>query len=75
LEKPHTYPALKTHLGGRINMDLIRDNWDELLRMAASMNERIVAPSAILKNSPHPRSPANWREPCVKSAASNEPDS
>jgi TnpA family transposase len=48
-EKPDTYPALKTHLGARINIDLIRDNWDELLRMAASMNERIVAPSAILK--------------------------
>src|SRR5580704_2939942 len=48
-EKPDTHPALKTHLGARINIDLIRDNWDELLRMAASMNERIVAPSAILK--------------------------
>ena len=48
-EKPDTYPALKTHLGARINIDLIRDNWDELLRMAASMNERIVAPSAILR--------------------------
>ena len=43
-EKPDTYPALKTHLGARINIDLIRDNWDELLRMAASMNERIVRP-------------------------------
>ena len=31
-EKPDTYPALKTHLGARINIDLIRDNWDELLR-------------------------------------------
>jgi TnpA family transposase len=48
-EKPDTYPALKAHLGATINIDLIRDNWDELLRMAASMNERIVAPSAILK--------------------------
>ncbi len=48
-EKPDIYPALKAHLGARINIDLIRDNWDELLRMAASMNERIVAPSAILK--------------------------
>src|SRR5580658_10974623 len=48
-EKPDAYPALKAHLGPRINIDLIRDNWDELLRMAASMNERIVAPSTILK--------------------------
>jgi TnpA family transposase len=47
-EKPDTYPALKAHLGARINIDL-RDHWDELLRMATSMNERIVAPSAILK--------------------------
>ena len=28
-EKPDTYPELKTHLGARINIDLIRDNWDE----------------------------------------------
>jgi TnpA family transposase len=49
IERPDAYPALKAHLGARINIDLICENWDELLRMAASMNERIVAPSAILK--------------------------
>jgi TnpA family transposase len=47
--KPDAYPALKAHLGQSVNVDLIRDNWDELLRMAASMNERVVAPSTILK--------------------------
>ena len=28
-EKSDAYPALKAHLGPRINIDLIRDNWDE----------------------------------------------
>ena len=41
-----------------INIDLIRDNWDELLRMAASMNERIVAPSTILKKLSASRRPS-----------------
>jgi TnpA family transposase len=49
---------LKAHLGQRINIDLIRDNWDELLRMAASMNERIVAPSTILKKLSASRRPS-----------------
>lgn len=47
--KSDAYPTLKAHVGQRINVDLIRDSWDELLRMAASMNERVVAPSTILK--------------------------
>src|SRR3984957_3823907 len=57
-EEPDAYPALKAHLGPRINIDLIRDNWDELLRMAASMNERIVAPSTILKKLSASRRPS-----------------
>ena len=57
-EKPDAYPALKAHLGPRINIDLIRDNWGELLRMAASMNERIVAPSTILKKLSASRRPS-----------------
>ena len=57
-EKPDAYPALKAHLGARINIALIRENWDELLRMAASMNERIVAPSAILKKLSASRRPS-----------------
>ena len=57
-EKPDAYPALKAHLGPRINIDLIRDNWDELLRMAASMNEHIVAPSTILKKLSASRRPS-----------------
>eukprot|EP01037_Dinobryon_pediforme_P011757 gene11757-11848_t len=48
-KKPDDYPALKNHIGNSINVDLIRNHWDELLHMAASMNERITAPSTILK--------------------------
>jgi TnpA family transposase len=57
-EKLGAYPALKADLGPRINIDLILDNWDELLRMAASMNERIVAPSTILKKLSASRRPS-----------------
>lgn len=47
--KADTYPMVKQHVGQRINVDLIRDNWDELRHMAASMNKPVVAPSTILK--------------------------
>ena len=57
-EKLGAYPALKADLGPRINIDLILHNWDELLRMAASMNERIVAPSTILKKLSASRRPS-----------------
>ncbi len=49
MEKADSYPALKRHIGGVINIQLIRDNWDQLLRLAASMNDGHVSPSTMLK--------------------------
>ncbi|MDL7269277.1 Tn3 family transposase [Escherichia coli] len=48
-EKADVYPALANHIGAPINTALIREHWDELLRLAASITTRTVAPSAILK--------------------------
>ncbi len=49
IDKPDNYPLLKKHIGQQINTALIRECWDELLRMGVSMSERVVAPSTILK--------------------------
>lgn len=43
------YPALKRHLGGVIDTHIIREAWDELLRLAASIEARTAAPSTLLK--------------------------
>ncbi len=48
-EKADAYPALANHIGTPINTALIMEHWDELLRLAASIMSRTVAPSAILK--------------------------
>ncbi|MCK9553471.1 Tn3 family transposase, partial [Aquamicrobium sp.] len=48
-EKADAYPTLASHIGAPINTALIMEHWDELLRLAASITTRTVAPSAILK--------------------------
>ena len=48
-EKADAYPTLANHIGAPINTALIMEHWDELLRLAASITTRTVAPSAILK--------------------------
>lgn len=48
-EKADAYPTLVNHIGAPINTALIMEHWDELLRLAASITTRTVAPSAILK--------------------------
>jgi TnpA family transposase len=48
-EKADTYPALANHIGAPINANLILEHWDDLLRLAASITTRTVAPSTILK--------------------------
>ncbi|MBO9463310.1 Tn3 family transposase [Labrenzia sp. R5_0] len=48
-EKADTYPALANHIGTPINTTLILENWDDLLRLGASVTTRAVAPSTILK--------------------------
>ena len=57
LEKADTYPALAGHIGTPINTALILEYWDDLLRLAASIRSRTVAPSTIIKKlaaSPNP---------------------
>lgn len=49
IEDAGGYPYLRHHIGHRVNIPLIRDNWSDLLHLAASLNERVVAPSSILK--------------------------
>ncbi|MFT2215515.1 Tn3 family transposase, partial [Rhizobium giardinii] len=48
-EKADAYPALTQHIGAPINTALILEHWDDLLRLAASITTRTVAPSTILK--------------------------
>lgn len=69
-EKADIYPALANHIGLQINTALIMEYWDDLLRLAASIRTRAVAPSTILKWQ-LPRTQASWRKPCANSAASN----
>ncbi|ATU94014.1 hypothetical protein BLM14_19625 (plasmid) [Phyllobacterium zundukense] len=49
IDRGDNYPLLKKHIGPSINTALIRECWDEILRLGVSMNERVVAPSTILK--------------------------
>lgn len=49
IEDAGNYPFLRQHIGHRINVPLLRENWDELLLLAASLDERVVAPSKVLK--------------------------
>ena len=43
------YKALDPLIGGTIDMRVIAENWDEILRLAASIKAGTVAPSAILR--------------------------
>ncbi|MEI7610460.1 MAG: Tn3 family transposase, partial [Rhodospirillaceae bacterium] len=55
-EKPATYPSLELLIAGRINVDLIRDHWPEILRIAASLRAGTVTASLILRQlASHPR--------------------
>jgi TnpA family transposase len=42
-------PLLRQHIGGRIDERAIREAWDEMLRIALSVENREVAPSVVLK--------------------------
>ena len=43
------YKALDPLIGGTIDLRVIAENWDEILRLAASIKAGTVAPSAILR--------------------------
>ncbi|RWK37890.1 Tn3 family transposase [Mesorhizobium sp.] len=56
-EKADAYPALKEHIGVPINAGFILEHWDDLLRLAASIKTKTVAPSTLLRKlatSPNP---------------------
>ncbi len=40
---------LKHHLGDRIDLAVIREAWDDMLRIGVSVEDRTVAPSTVLK--------------------------
>jgi TnpA family transposase len=49
LERSIRYPALEPILGRPIRTDFIRESWDELVHLAASIQARATLPSAMLK--------------------------
>jgi TnpA family transposase len=49
VRKPSRYPNLAPLVGGRVNLRDIRANWDEVLRLMASIKTGTVTASLILK--------------------------
>ena len=47
--KPSDYPTLELLIAGRINVDLIRAHWAEILRIAASIRTGTVTASLIMR--------------------------
>jgi TnpA family transposase len=49
IEPAATYKELQPLLGRRVRTDVIREHWDEVLRLVASLQAGTVMPSAMLK--------------------------
>jgi TnpA family transposase len=49
LEKGSAYPALAGLVGGTLNVRLIATHWNEILRLASSINQGTVTASLILR--------------------------
>lgn len=49
IEPAGSYPDLQPLLGRRIRTDIIREHWDEVVRVVASLKTGTAAPSALLK--------------------------
>lgn len=49
IEPPGSYKDLLPLLGRRIKVDVIREHWDEVVRLVASLKTGAVAPSTMLK--------------------------
>lgn len=49
LDAPGTYPELTQLLGKRIRAGVIRDHWDEVLRLVASLKSGETAPSTMMR--------------------------
>ena len=43
------YASLKTIMGKRVKIDVIREHWDEVVRLVASLKAGVVQPSAMLR--------------------------
>ena len=48
-DKGATYAALTPMIGGTVDFRVINENWDETLRLAASIKAGTVAPSALMR--------------------------
>jgi TnpA family transposase len=48
-EGADAYPTLKHHIGERVDAAAIREGWDEALRIGISIEDRVLAPSTVLK--------------------------
>ncbi len=49
LTAPGQYPPLKPLMGARVKVDVIREHWDEIVRLVASLKAGTVLPSAMLR--------------------------
>ena len=49
IEAPGQYSSLKPLLGARVKVDVIREHWDEIVRLVASLKAGTVLPSAMLR--------------------------
>jgi len=43
------YPTLEALIGGKINLNCIRSNWDDILRLATSIQQGVVTASLIVR--------------------------
>jgi TnpA family transposase len=44
-----TWPTLEPFIAGRVNLPLIRDHWDDLLRLASSIRTGVVSAAVMLR--------------------------
>ena len=49
IEKVSAYKGIETLFSRQIRIDVVREHWDEIIRLAASIKAGVVAPSVILK--------------------------
>ena len=49
IQLPANYPDIAPPLGKRIRVDIIREHWDEVIRLVASLKSGHVAPSVMLR--------------------------
>lgn len=49
IEPPSCYPDLQPLLGRRVKADVIREHWNDVVRLVASLKAGTVAPSTMLK--------------------------